>query len=496
MADRVITTPVLRPYQVQAIEKARAEIVAKKRAILLVAFCGAGKTVIASEIIRSANARGSRTLFLAHRRELIFQTRDKLRSFGVEPGIIMGSEKTDLSAACQVASVQTLAQRKGVLDKVDLIFFDEAHHAAAKSYSDIAAQFPRARVVGLTATPWRQDGKGLADIFDSHVVVATPKELAEQGYLCPVGGWQFQSIATDDGEVRGGDYVQSTLDAAGRDVKLLGSIVGEYVSRAMGKSAVCFCVSVAASQETAAAFRAAGVAAEHLDGETPKEQRDAMLNRLRSGQTQVVCNCAVLTEGTDIPSLEVCILASPTLSPGLYLQRVGRVLRPSPGKQMAIIHDHCRAIATHGHPYDDRDYAPSEADPDRSVNAKRKDANKELKLCKSCGAVRFRSTCGVCGVSPSAREVAEELRVQAVEIRERERGPEIKALAEKFRAMSEEEKFEMFKAIVAKYGNETNRSLGVFRHLSGDSAWPPRRWKLQLGFHVNSFRNNNRGGNR
>jgi len=480
-------TPVLRPYQVKAVEVARREIVAGRRAVLLVSPTGSGKTVLASEIIRSANARGSRTLFLAHRRELIHQTRDKLRSFGVEPGIIMAGEPMALSAPCQVASIQTLAQRRDVLTRVDLIFFDEAHHAAAKTYTDAAKLFPDAKVVGLTATPWRSDGKGLADIFDSHVVVATPAELRDGGYLCPVGGWEFRSIAMDDAQVRGGDFVQSSMSEAGRDVKLLGSIVGEYVARANGRPGICFCVSVAASESTALAFREAGVAAEHLDGETPREERDAILARLRSGETKMVTNCAVLTEGFDFPSLEVCILASPTLSPGLYLQRVGRVLRPAPGKERAIIHDHCKSLATHGHPYEERDYAPCEADPERSVNKRRKDIESKVKTCPSCGSVRFGWPCPSCGHRPPESEVAEELRVEAVEIRERQKDAETAERAAKFAAMSDEERRAMFGRIVAKHGSETNKALGIYRWASGDTAWPRREWKLELGFVVKSW---------
>ena len=476
-----MTPPILRPYQIEAINAARQAMKSGKKAVLLVAFCGAGKTVMAAEVIRSAVSLGSRTLFLAHRRELIRQTQDKLRSFGVEPGIIMAGERMDLARPCQVASIQTLAQRRDVLTDVDLVFFDEAHHAAAKSYQDIVKMFPKSRVIGLTATPWRTDGKGLSDIFDSHCLVATPAQLRDGGWLCPVGGWEFRAVDTTGAKVQGGDFVQSSMSDAAQDKKLLGSIVGEYVARAKGKRAVCFCVSVAASEATALAFREAGVAAEHLDGETPKDERDAILDRLRSGETHVVCNCAVLTEGTDIPSIEVCILAAPTLSPVLYLQRVGRVLRPAPGKEKAIIHDHCKALATHGHPYADRDFAPCEADPGKSVNRRRKDAEQKVKTCKSCGSVRNGYPCESCGYSPSTAEIAEELAVEAVAIAEQQKDAETIARAVKFKQLTEPEKQEAFMRMVSRHGRDTRRSVGVYRWASGDTEWPPREWQREAG---------------
>lgn len=489
----VNSKPTLRPYQVDAVEAARESFRKGHRSVLLVAPTASGKTVLASAIIDGAVSKGTRTLFLAHRRELIFQTRDKLRSFGVEPGIVMAGERMSPSAPCQVASVQTLAQRQGILQDIGLIFFDEAHHAAAATYQKASAAFPEARIIGLTATPWRMDGKGLSDVFEDSVLVSTPSRLRDLGYLCPVGGWAFEAIDTSGAKVQGGDFVASSMD--GSSAKVLGSIVGEYVARANGKRAVCFCVSVAASQATAQRFRDAGVAAEHIDGETPKAERDAVLDRLRSGETKVVTNCAVLTEGFDLPSIEVCILARPTLSPSLFLQMAGRVLRIHPGKERAIIHDHARCLATHGHPYDERDYSMSEASAEKSVNVKRKQADESKpSLCRQCGAVTERGRkypCAACGYTPSDADLAEELRVEAKEITEGQakaiKDAETAQRALEFAAKAEYEKRAMFFRIVAKYGTETNRALGVYRWASGDTAWPKREWKLEAGFQVKSF---------
>lgn len=472
-----------RQYQADAIMQARLRLRGGARAVLLICPTGGGKTIIASDIIRSAVERGSRTLFLAHRRELILQTGEKLNRFGVRHGLIMAGEKMALQEKCQVASIQTLARRRDVLQRVDLIFFDEAHHAAANSYQDVLKWFPEAKVIGLTATPWREDGLGLGDVFDSHVIVSTPRQLRDEGYLCPVGGWVYETIDTSAGKVRGGDFVPSTLTGAATSKRILGDVVEEYVRHASGKRAVVFAVSVDASEKMALAFQQAGVPAEHIDGETPKEQRDATLARLRSGQTLVVCNCNVLTEGFDCPELEVCILTRPTLSPGLYLQMVGRVLRPAAGKERARIHDHAGLLAMHGHPYADRDYEPA---PGESVNKKRDQKSETVeKKCPACKSVRTGWPCDACGYTPTPADLQVERDVERRAINDESLAAEVakkridqEKRTARFRAMDDEEKHAFFLRMVEKHG--AGRAKGVYRWFSGETAWPPRSWQAEV----------------
>lgn len=474
---------LLRPYQHQAIEAARAALRGGKRRVLVVSPTGSGKTVIASAIIQSAVQRGSRVLFLAHRRELIHQTSAKLTTFGVRHGIIMGTERMALQHAAQVASIQTLARRRDALESVDLIFFDEAHHAAADTYLEVLEWFPSARVVGLTATPWREDGRGLADVFDSHVVVTTPRQLRDDGFLVPVGGWAFEAVDTSEAKVRGGDFVASSLAGAAMSKRVLGDVVEEYARYGNGARGICFAATVQASEALAAQFRAAGIAAEHVDGETPKEERDAILARLRAGVTRVVCNCNVLTEGFDCPELEVVMLCRPTLSLALYLQMVGRVLRTSPGKTQARIHDHAGLLAAHGHPYSDWDYEPA---PDTTVNADRDSVTSEPaeKLCPSCKSVRSGWPCDSCGHSPTPAELHIEREVERRAIEDSPAFQEAQAklekragMAEAFKELSLDEKRDAFFRFVAKHG--VKRAVSVYRWWSGETAWPPREWSRE-----------------
>jgi superfamily II DNA or RNA helicase len=401
----------LRPYQVDAIAAARAKLREGAKSVLLVCPTGGGKTVIASDIIRSAAGKGSRVVFLAHRRELINQTADKLNRFGVRYGVIMPGFPRALHQAVQVASVQTLARHPELLSRVDLIFFDEAHHATAESYQEPLKWWPNAKVVGLTATPWRMDGRGLADIFASHVVARTPRQLRDDGYLCAVGGWEYEAIDTSGARVQRGDFVPSDLAQAATQGRVVGDIVAEWLAHAAGARTVLFACNVEHSCLMRDEFLRAGVPTEHVDGEMPARERDAILERLRAGITRVVTNCNVLTEGWDCPEAEVCILARPTLSLALALQMIGRVLRPAPGKERARIHDHAGVLAAHGHPYADRDYSPL-----ASTRLSRKEAEEHAKRqrrCNGCKSVAPRWPCDSCGWMPVPETLQIEMEAEA-----------------------------------------------------------------------------------
>lgn len=469
----------LRPYQVEAVVGARAQLAAGKKRCLIILPTGGGKTVVAAEIIHRAEERGSRVLFLAHRRELIMQTADKLQRFGVRHGIIMGSERRALQHLVQVASVQTLAHHLDLLPHVDLIFFDEAHHAAAASYAKVLERYPQARVVGLTATPWRLDGRGLADVFDAHVIVRTPKQLKDAGFLVPVGGWEFEAIDTSRARVARGDYAASDLSEEARKPRVVGDIVEEWLRYSEGARTVVFAVSIDVSKLLVEKFRERGVAAEHVDGEMAHSDRDQVLARLRSGATRVICNCNVLTEGFDCPELEVCVLARPTLSTALYLQMVGRVLRPAAGKTMARIHDHAGCLAAHGHPYAHRDYSPEKSTKGEREPVQDADTRKR-NLCPSCKSVRCGYPCDNCGFSPTpeALEIEFEQAAHAKAIAE-EHSPEAvkqRGMAAQFARKSTAERREYFARMVAKHG--PRKAIGVYRWWSGETAWPDRAWRI------------------
>lgn len=358
-----VSALTLRPYQAAAIEAAREKIRAGRRRIVVVSPTGSGKTVLASFMIRSAVERSQRIMFLAHRKELITQCSDKLDALGIEHGIIMADHPRWIPhAPVQVASVQTLIGRIKETSRrkptpPSLIFIDEAHHARAASYQKILDAYPDAVSIGLTATPWRSDGKGLGELFEDMVVAATVKELTALGSLVPASGFSFKPPSLAGVQVARGDYNLEQLDGVMNGVIITGDLVREWKAHAEGKTTVAFAVNVKHSKLIVYQFCAAGIPAEHVDANTPSHERDAILARLRAGTIKLVSNVGILTEGWDLPAAEVCILARPTKSLSLALQMMGRVLRPWPGKEKARIHDHAGVLFDHGTPAKDREYS-------------------------------------------------------------------------------------------------------------------------------------------
>ena len=409
---------LLRPYQLRALDMARAAFAAKKRAVLLVAPTGSGKTVCAGEVIRGAIAKGGRVVFAAHRRELVSQCSQRLRAIGVEHGIVAA----DMPGFAphhpvQVASIQTLRARPNERPPASLLVLDEAHHSRAGSFATLMEAYGgQTRVLGLTATPIRLDGQGLGECYDAMVQVAQPKELIRDGFLVPVSGYAYQTADPHDVDVRGADYDQAQLGAKMHDGRIIGDIVGQWRAHASQLLTVVFAVHCEHSEELVDAFVQAGVPAEHIDGGMPNQKRDAILARWRSGQTRVVSNCQVLGEGYDLPQIGCVILAAPTKSLSLFLQRVGRGMRPAcltcgratdprlpvcqhcgsaSIKRTARLHDHSGGVICFGLPDADRQWT---LDRDGEV---KDPAEKALgiRTCKRCFGC-YRPTlpaCPYCG---------------------------------------------------------------------------------------------------
>jgi superfamily II DNA or RNA helicase len=230
----------------------------------------------------------------------------------------------------------------------DLVVVDEAHHVLAQSYKRILEIYPRAIVLGLTATPCRGDGRGLGNAFDVLIEAASVGDLVEQKYLVPTVVYAPVRPDLTGIQVKRGDYVEEQLAARMNTAQLVGDIVEHWHRLAGPRRTVVFATGVGHSRHIRDEFRRAGVLAEHLDGSTPTDERDRILAQLAAGQIDVVTNAMVLTEGWDSPSVSCLVLARPTKSLGLYRQMVGRVLRPAPGKTDALILDHadpCTSMA-------------------------------------------------------------------------------------------------------------------------------------------------------
>jgi DNA repair protein RadD len=410
----------LRPYQSADVEAFERNVAAGIKRLLYVAPTGAGKTVTAAEIIKRTIAARKKVLFIAHRDELLTQAREKLRQFDIVAGIIKSGRANDLRplSPAQIAGIQTLHARairtsKMELPEADLVIFDEAHHIRARTYQDILAAYPNAIVLGPTATPCRGDGRGLGNVFEKIIEAPQIAELIKLGYLV-----KPKIYAPPPPNLRGvevaatGDYVIHQLsDRVNTDV-LVGDLIEHWLKHAGRRRTIVFAVDVAHSVHIARDFVRSGVRAEHVDGSTPQEERQAILARLASGETEVVSNCMILTEGFDLPDIGCIGLARPTRSLGLFRQMIGRGLRPAPGKNDIIILDHSGGVHRHGRPDDHIEWtldtdskAQNKAHAARIAEHGKQDPFCE---CTACGHLRIRGeSCDNCGWEPRphARDV-------------------------------------------------------------------------------------------
>lgn len=359
----------------------------RRRSVLLVAPTGAGKTVIGGELVRLVSQRSRRVLWLAHRIELVEQAICAIQARGVRvvahSAAKVCGENADEPVA--VASLDTLYSRIQLNEHwrpaADLVILDEAHHGAAQTYRHILDHYRDATLIGLTATPERSDGAGLGgDLFSRLIVVTTPQQCLADGHLVPM------QIIRPAKQLRPGQIAQHPVDA--------------WMQHARGRQTIVFCQSIEHARDTAMEFMGKGVMSSYVFGDTSVGGRRAAISDYRAGGTRVLCNVAVLTEGTDLPSTSCIIVARGAGTPGLWMQMTGRGSRPAPGKKDCIVLDLRGVSHEHGHPYDERTYsldgrgiAPLHADPLASY-------------CRVCGAIATPGEpCAECGVEARARDV-------------------------------------------------------------------------------------------
>lgn len=370
----------LRPYQTQALDTVSAHWRRGAKAVLLVAPTGSGKTTIGAEAVRRSVARGKKCLWIAHRRELITQAFDRLCSEGIACGVIMADDKrADDTAPVQVCSIDTLTAR-GARPVADLVIWDEAHHCAAATWRDLHRAYSGSFHLGLTATPERGDGTPLGDVFEDMVIGASVRELTDMGFLVPCEVIA-PPVKLDQGQL--------ALDP-----------VAAYQELGAGRQAVLYTGFVADAHEAARRFVEAGIPAAAVDGAMPMADRDDVLQRFASGDLRVVTNVNVLTEGWDAPQTAVCILGRRVGHAGLYLQMVGRVLRPAEGKTSALVIDLAGSAVEHGTPDEDRDYSLQ-----GNGIARQKSTKEALTVCRNCGRFGRTYPCKRCGYQPERQEI-------------------------------------------------------------------------------------------
>ncbi len=348
----------LRAYQKEGITKIFEAWNPKGLNLMKVLFqmpTGTGKTTVFSEIVRKAQEKNKKVLLVVHRTELVEQIKDRLASFGVDAGIITAGIKPEPIKAIQVATIQTLSRRE--YPNADIVIIDECHHSKADTYKKLWSIYPEARFLGVTATPVRINGDGFSDLYDILIPLGKLSYFIQEGYLARIkhlvcGIPDVSKIK----QVRR-DYDLQMLKNVMLDNSVMANLVDSYKKFADGKKTIVFAVDIEHSKSIVEKYIEAGIEAVHIDASTPKQERKEKLNQFRNGTVKILSNVDIVSEGFDVPDCEAVQLARPTKSLVLYLQQVGRCMRPLEGKEFGIVLDNAGLWLEHGISYIDREWS-------------------------------------------------------------------------------------------------------------------------------------------
>jgi DNA repair protein RadD len=498
----------LRPYQSSAIEQVLELKERGVRRVLLVLPTGAGKTVIASALIRQWVEEYTSVLFLSHRREIIKQSFAKLVRGGLSPsqaGIVMAGTswklvddiaappdeldddelwklygRTRPNAMVQVGSIDTFRNQRR--PKAGVVVIDEAHRATAKSYCDVQLAYPDAFHLGLTATPIGPNGKPLRPAYDEMVVGCTFSDLVELGSLIEPTCYGLPPDKRADlssVKVSGGDYKVNELAQLVDKAELVGDIVEHWKRLGNDAPTFCFAVNVAHSKHLAERFNAAGIPARHVDGGTDTTERDEAIAALREGRVKVLCNCDCFCEGTDVTVVKTIILARPTKSIRLYLQQVGRGARPDGDTPFTVL-DHagcCRDPREGGFGLPQRERIWSLDGPPKLKGNPRLAAQKDCPGCWALVPVATRRC--PCGYEfpfvETSNDPPEELDGELVKLNEAKQAKKLAALDEK-----ERKALDHWNEIVGRWRamNEERDREGLPFKAGG---WCINQWRKETG---------------
>ena len=412
-ASRHAEPLILRPYQETAVNECRRaisewidvkfktdgseDLVRRRVRPVLSCPTGGGKTLVAASIFTAARAKRKTCAFVVPLLSLIPQTYRSFERAGMDHiGVIQGDNPlSDSSAPVQICSIQTVGRR--LRPQADVVIFDEIHTLHQAHVDWMAEADPGTVFIGLSATPWR---KGLADHFDRMIVVETTAGLISRGFLSPYRAFASATPDLSNVKIVAGDYHEGQLGEAMNKPKLVADVVTTWLEKAERRKTLVFAVNCAHAQALQKQFLDAGVRAGYVDAYTKVEGvggREEMIEQLRTGELEVICNVGTMTTGVDAPFVSCLVLARPTRSEMLFVQIVGRGLRTCDGRDDCLIFDHSDTIARLGLPdeihYDSFPWEPAE----EAEAAKRKEALP--KACPQCAYLKPPRTlkCPCCG---------------------------------------------------------------------------------------------------
>ena len=357
---------MLREYQQRTIDQLYAWFESGKTGNpCLVLPTGSGKSHIIAALCKDAlqSWPETRILMLTHVKELIEQNAEKMRQHwpNAPMGIYSaGLRSKELGEPITFAGIQSVRAKAAQIGHVDLVIIDEAHLVSHKDeggyrtlLSDIYRTNPSVRVIGLTASPYRLGHGYITDkpaIFDALIEPVTIEELIHKGFLSTLRSKLTTTKLEVDGvHKRGGEYIDSELQAAVDTKDKNSKVVHEVIKFAVGrKSWLFFCAGVAHAHHIKDALVEQGIVAECVTGDTPSNERSRILAEFKAGRIQALTNANVLTTGFDAPMIDLIAMLRPTMSPGLYVQMAGRGLRIAEGKTDCLVLDFAGVVEQHG----------------------------------------------------------------------------------------------------------------------------------------------------
>ena len=357
----------LRPYQ-QLIKNRVFKIWDSQYNVMVQLPTGTGKTILFTSIINDlSKVRGSKIVILAHRKELIEQISEHLSHYNIEHGLITSGKARKLDLSVQVASIQTLTHEKnvGLLKELNpqFIIIDEAHHSLADTYTKFWKECGDCWKLGVTATPYRLNLHSFRSHFDKYVESDTIDDFIKSGYLADYDFYTdnpnsslSRTIESIKEKSSTRDYNTAALLRALNVQKHIQRLIVCYEQYVKGKKGIVYAINKEHAHNICNAYQIIGVQAVYVDSDTPKLERQNIVEQFRKNEIQVMVNVDIFSEGFDCPDVEFIQLARPTWSLGKYLQQVGRGMRPSENKQKTVILDNARMFVKFGFPSDKRSW--------------------------------------------------------------------------------------------------------------------------------------------
>lgn len=370
----------LRDYQIDGVESIRDGYRKGAKSILYVLPTGGGKTIVFSYITEKAYEKGKSILILTHRNTLLLQASEKIKSMGLNHGIIASGYKS-LRYRIQVASVQTLVKRLQYWKHFDFIIIDECHHTPAGSWEKIYNHFSNASFLGVTATAIRLDGKGLGNFFEHMIIGPSYQYLIDNRYLSIPYTYRPEKNNSDE------KY-------------LTGCAIKHYSQLMHNQSVIVFCCNNNHAENVKNQFCDSGFNFVCITQKTPYNRRKKYLDLLANNKIHGITSCDVISEGTDVPGCNGVIMLRPSDSLGLVHQQQGRCLRIADGKDKAIILDHASNTYRHGFITDTMEWKLTKKKYNPNID---KSEKKRCERCDFCYPI-YKKECPECGYVNKSRK--------------------------------------------------------------------------------------------